>query len=192
MYYHSYNRPLHAYLSAKPSQSWLWHNSKHTITSTYDEKALILFNSKIIHPKQSDSNTSSSIQQPHFYHLRHGIPYPKQWVQQRWLADNLIWDNFTKRTASVRSYGALVKWEDSQYNNPTLDFNHMSIYNTTRIDIWSFDTNPRDWKHIYHHVDTTKTCLSEWPEHLYMLGLQGILVWVNSGIMTFNVHSDQV
>ena len=61
MYYHSYNRPLHAYLSAKPSQSWLRLNSKHTITSTYDARTLILFNSKIIHPKQSDSNSSSSI-----------------------------------------------------------------------------------------------------------------------------------
>ena len=92
MYYHSYNRPLHAYLSAKPSQSWLWHNSKHTITSTYDARTLVLFNSKIIHPKQSDSNTSSSIQQPHFYHLRHGVTYPKQWVQQRLLADSLMRD----------------------------------------------------------------------------------------------------
>ena len=59
MYYHSCNRPLHACLSAKPSQSWLWHNSKHTITSTYDARTLVLFNSKIIHPKQPDSNTSS-------------------------------------------------------------------------------------------------------------------------------------
>ena len=102
---------------------------RHTITSTYDARTLVLFNSKIIHPKQSDSNTSSSIQQAHFYHLRQGVTYPKQWVQQRLLADSLMRDNYTKSTASVRSYGALVKWEDSQYNNPTLDFNHMSIYN---------------------------------------------------------------
>ena len=102
---------------------------RHTITPTYDARTLVLFNSKIIHPKQSDSNTSSSIQQPHFYHLRHGVTYPKQWVQQRLLADSLMRDNYTKSTASVRPYGALVKWEDSQYNNPTLDFNHMSIYN---------------------------------------------------------------
>ena len=95
-----------------PKSNCFWHRFRHTITPTYDARTLVLFNSKIIHPKQSDSNTSSSIQQPHFYHLRHGIPYPKQWVQQRWLADSLIWDNFTKRTASVRPYGALVKWEE--------------------------------------------------------------------------------
>ena len=70
------------------------------------------------------------IQQPHLYHLRQGVTYPKQWVQQRLLADSLMRDKkYTKSTASVRPYGALVKWEDSQYNNPTLDFNHMSIYN---------------------------------------------------------------
>ena len=141
--------------------------------------------------------TSSSIQQPHFYHLRHGVTYPKQWVQQRLLADSLIWDNFTKRTASVRSYGALVKWEDSQYNNPTLDFNHMSIYNLK-------DTHHKNWYLIFWYQPSRlkvyisscrhnkKHAFRSWPEHLYMLGLHGILVWVNSGIMTFNVHSDQV
>ena len=197
MYYHSCNRPIHACLSAKPSQSWLWHNSKHTITSTYDARTLVLFNSKIIHPKQSDSNTSSSIQQAHFYHLRQGVTYPKQWVQQRLLADSLMRDNYTKSTASVRSYGALVKWEDSQYNNPTLDFNHMSIYNLK-------DTHHKNWYLIFWYQPSRlkvyisscrhnkKHAFRSWPEHLYMLGLHGILVWVNSGIMTFNVHSDQV
>ena len=138
----------------RPKSHCFWHRSQATTTTTHDAKLWFC----LIQDKTPNATWlyHKLIQQPHFYHLRHGIPYPKQWVQQRWLADSLIWDNFTKRTASVRSYGALVKWEDSQYNNPTLDFNHMSIYNTTRIDIWSFDTNPRDWKYIYHHVDTTK------------------------------------
>ena len=70
---------------------------RHTITSTYDARTLVLFNSKIIHPKQSDSNTSSSIQQAHFYHLRQGVTYPKQWVQQRLLADSLMRDKLHKK-----------------------------------------------------------------------------------------------
>ena len=94
-----------------PKSYCFWHRFQAHNNHNLWCKTLVLFNSKINHPKHSDSKTSSSIQQPHLYHLRHGIPYPKQWVQQRWLADSLIWDNFTKRTASVRSYGALVKWE---------------------------------------------------------------------------------
>ena len=82
--------------------------------------------------------------------------------------------HFTKRTASVRSYGALVEWEALAYT--TTHSNHMSIYNikdkqqpfltTCRY------TTPHD---TTHHMIQHKS-LSEWPEHLYMLGLQGMLV----------------
>ena len=98
-----------------PKSYCFWHRFQAHNNHNLWCKTLVLFNSKINHPKHSDSKTSSSIQQPHLYHLRHGIPYPKQWVQQRWLADSLIWDNFTKRTASVRSYGALVIWEEKRH-----------------------------------------------------------------------------
>ena len=175
MYYHSYNRPLHAYLSAKPSQSWLRLNSKHTITSTYDARTLVLFNSKIIHPKQSDSNTSSSIQQPHFYHLRHGIPYPKQWVQQRWLAESLMRDKlYTKSTASVRPQELWWNGKDTYYNKPTLDFNHMLIYNL--YDILSFEYQPSGLK-VYNIIMLTQNINMPFgvARTSVLLGLQGIL-----------------
>ena len=76
--------------------------------------------------------------------------------------------HFTKRTASVRSYGALVEWEALAYT--TTHANHMSIDNINAKQQPLLTTSLAITRH-----DTTKS-LSEWPERLYMLGLQGMLV----------------
>ena len=135
MYYHSCNRPLHACLSAKPSQSWLWYNSKRTITSAYDTRTLVLFISKIIHPKQTDSNTSS-YNNPIFIISDTGSPTQSNGSSNGGLRI-VSMRHFTKRTASVRSHGALVEWEALVYT--TTHSNHMLIttlkINTTRYNI---------------------------------------------------------
>ena len=82
---------------------------------------------------------------PNLYHLRHGVPYPKQWVQQRWLAESLMRDKlYTKSTASVRPQELWWNGKDTYYNKPTLDFNHMLIYNL--YDILSFEYQPSGLK----------------------------------------------
>ena len=132
------------------------------------------------------------IQQPHLYHLRHGVPYPKQWVQQRWLAESLMRDKlYTKSTASVRPQELWWNGKDTYYNKPTLDFNHMLIYNL--YDILSFEYQPSGLK-VYNIIMLTQNINMPFgvARTSVLLGLQGILAWVNSGIMTFNVHSDQV
>ena len=138
------------------------------------------------------TTSSNIIQQPHLYHLRHGIPYPKQWVQQRWLAESLMRDKlYTKSTASVRPQELWWNGKDTYYNKPTLDFNHMLIYNL--YDILSFEYQPSGLK-VYNIIMLTQNINMPFgvARTSVLLGLQGILAWVNSGIMTFNVHSDQV
>ena len=113
---------------------------------------MILFNSKTFHPKLSDSNNMlmHTYNNPNLYHLRHGVPYPKQWVQQRWLAESLMRDKlYTKSTASVRPQELWWNGKDTYYNKPTLDFNHMLIYNL--YDISSSEYQPSEQ---HHHADT--------------------------------------
>ena len=150
---------------------------RHKITTTYDATTLILFNSKTFHPKQSDSNNMlmHTYNNPNLYHLRHGVPYPKQWVQQRWLAESLMRDKlYTKSTASVRPQELWWNGKDTYYNKPTLDFNHMLIYNL--YDILSFEYQPSGLK-VYNIIMLTQNINMPFgvARTSVLLGLQGIL-----------------
>ena len=98
---------------------------------------------------------------------------------------------YTKSTASVRPQELWWNGKDTYYNKPTLDFNHMLIYNL--YDILSFEYQPSGLK-VYNIIMLTQNINMPFgvARTSVLLGLQGILAWVNSGIMTFNVHSDQV
>ena len=67
----------------------------------------------------------------------------------------------------------------------------MLIYNL--YDILSFEYQPSGLK-VYNIIMLTQNINMPFgvARTSVLLGLQGILAWVNSGIMTFNVHSDQV
>ena len=128
---------------------------------------------------------------PNLYHLRHGVPYPKQWVQQRWLADSLMRDKlYTKSTASVRPQELWWNGKDTYYNKPTLDFNHMLIYNL--YDILSFEYQPSGLK-VYNIIMLTQNINMPFgvARTSVLLGLQGILVLSERSIKDVYVSNSQ-
>ena len=103
-----------------------------------------------------------------------GSPTQIQWVQQRLLADSLMRDNYTKSTASVRPQELWWNGKDTYYNKPTLDFNHMLIYNL--YDILSFEYQPSGLK-VYNIIMLTQNINMPFgvARTSVLLGLQGIL-----------------